>query len=65
MFMFRLPLKTVNVRTFYDNGGGYVNKSNDMVREFNLRLSDSKLQNNATTTYRLYTLLAGMFYREK
>ena len=53
--------KTVNIRKFYDNGGGYVNQSNDTVWEFNLYLSDSKLQNAATTTDHLYTLLARMF----
>ena len=33
-------IKTVNVRNVYDNGGGYVNQSNDTVREFHLHLSD-------------------------
>ena len=42
--------KTVNVSNFYDNGGEYVHQSNDMLREFHLNLSDSKLQNAATNT---------------
>ena len=57
--------KTVNVRNFYDNGGGYVHQSNDMVREFHLNLSDSKLQNSATTTANLYQLLARMFEKKQ
>ena len=32
--------QTVNVRNFYDNGGGYVHQYNDTVREFHLHLSD-------------------------
>ena len=50
--------KTVNASNFYDNGGGYVHQYNDTVREFYLHLSDSKLQNAATTTAHIYTLLA-------
>ena len=57
--------KTVNVRNVYVNGGGYVHQYNDMVREFCLHLSDSKLQNSATTTAHLYTLLAKMFEKNK
>ena len=53
--------KTVNVSNFYDNGGGYMNQSNNTVRDFHLHLSDSKLQNAATTTAHLNTLLARMF----
>ena len=57
--------KTVNIINFYDNGGGYVQQSNETVREFHLNLSDSKLQNTATTTAHLYKLLAGMFEKDK
>ena len=53
--------KTVNVRNVYENGGGYVNQSIDTVREFHLNLSDSNLQNAATTTAHLYKLLARIF----
>ena len=58
-------IKTVNVRNFYDNGGWYVHQSNDTVQDFHLHLSDSKLQNNATTTAHLFTLLARMFEKNK
>ena len=51
-------IKQVNESIFYDNGGGDVHKYNDMVREFYSHLSDSKLQNAATTTAHLHTLLA-------
>ena len=57
--------KTVNVSNFYDNGGGYVQRYNDIVREFHLRLSDSNLQNAATTTDHLCTLLVRMFEKKK
>ena len=57
--------KTINVKTFYENGGGYVHQFNDMVREFNLHLSDSRLQNSAMTTDHLYTLLARMFEKKR
>ena len=53
--------RTVNARNVYDNGGVYAHQSNDTVREFHLHLSDSNLQNAATTTAHLYTLLARMF----
>ena len=53
--------KTFNVSNFCDNGCGYVHQSNDMVQEFHIHLSYSKLQNAATTTAHLYTLLAKMF----
>ena len=46
-------IKKVNVRSFYENGGGDVHQSNDTVREFYLHLSDSKIQNAATTTAHL------------
>ena len=36
-------IKQSNVRSFYDNCGGYVHQSNDTIREFYLHLSDSKL----------------------
>ena len=32
--------KKVNVSSFYDNGGGDINKSNDTVQKFYLHLSD-------------------------
>ena len=53
-------------KKFYDTGGGYVHQSNDTVREFHLHLSDSKLQNDATTTaHPYYTILARMFEKNK
>ena len=51
-------IKQVNVRSFYDYSGGYVHQSNDTIRDFYLHLSYSKLQNSATTTAHLHTLLA-------
>ena len=48
--------KTVNVSNFYENGGGYVHQSNDTVQEFYLHLSDSQLQNAATTTTHLISI---------
>ena len=61
LYQFR---KTVNLRNFYDNGGGFVHKSNDMVQEFHLHLSDSKLQNSATTIAHIYILLVRIFEGE-
>ena len=58
-------IKTVNVSIFYDHGGGYIHQSNDTVRRFHLHLSDSKLQNAATTIVHLYTLLASMFEKKQ
>ena len=49
---------------FYDNGGEYVYQSNDTVQEFHLHLSDSNMENAATTTAHIYTLLARMFERK-
>ena len=57
-------IKQGNVSSFYDNGGGDVHQSNDTIRYFHLHFSDSKLQNAATTTDRLYTLLADVFEKE-
>ena len=57
-------IKRVNLSSFYENGGGYVHQPNETVREFFLHLSDSKLQNAATTTAHLYTLLARIFERK-
>ena len=54
-------IKQVNVSSFYDNGGGDVHQSHDMVREFYLHLSDSKLKSAATTTAHLHTRLANVF----
>ena len=48
-------IKQVNVSSFYDNGDGDVHQYNDTIREFYFHLSDSKLQNAATTTARLHT----------
>ena len=42
-----------------------INQSNDMVRDYQLNLSDSKLQNSATTTAHIYTLLARIFEKNK
>ena len=58
-------IKQFNVSSFYDNGGGDVHRYNDMVREFHLNLSDSKLKNSATTTAHLYTLLDSMFQKKQ
>ena len=58
-------IKPVNVRSFYDNGGGGVHQSNDTVRKFYLHLSDSKLQNSATTKAHLHTLLAKFFEKKQ
>ena len=57
--------KTVNVSSFYENCGGDVHQSNDTVKEFHLHVSDSKMQNSATTTAQLYTLLAKLFEKNK
>ena len=58
-------IKQGNVSSFYDNGGGDVHQSNDIIRKFHLHLYDTKLQNAATTTDRLYTLLANVFDLKK
>ena len=58
-------IKQVNVSSFYENGGGDVHQYNDTVQEFHLHLSYSKLQNAATTTDHLYTLLDRMFEKNK
>ena len=58
-------IKQGNVSSFYDNGGGDFHQSNDTIREFHLHLSDSKLQNAATTTAHLQTLLAKGFEKNK
>ena len=57
-------IKQVTVSSFYDNVGGDVHQSNDTIREFHLHLSDSKLQNDATTTAHFYTLLAKVFEKK-
>ena len=51
-------IKQGNVSSFYDNGGGDVHQSNDTIHDFHLHLSNSKLQNAATTIAHIYTLLA-------
>ena len=58
-------IKQVSVSSFYDNCGGDVHQSNDTIREFHLNLSDSKLQNAATTRAHLYTLLANVFEKKR
>ena len=63
--IFISPQKNSRCKKFYDNGGGCVHQSNDTVREFHLNLSDSKLQNAATTTAHIYTLLARMFDKKQ
>ena len=49
---------------FYDNGGGDIHQSNDMVRKFYLHLSYSKLKNAATNTAHLHKLLANVFEKK-
>ena len=58
-------IKQVNVSSFYDNGGGDAHQYIDRIREFYLYLSDSKLQNAATSTAHLHTLLAKVFWGKK
>ena len=57
-------IKQGNVSSFYDNGGGDFQQSNDTIQEFHLHLSDSKLQNAATTTAHLYTFLGNVFEKK-
>ena len=58
-------IKTVNVSSFYDNGCGCVHQFNENVSEFHLHFSDSNLQNAATITAHLYTLLARMYEKKQ
>ena len=58
-------IKQGNVSSFYDNAGGDVHQSNETIWEFHLHLSDSNLQNAATTTAHLYTLLANVFEKKQ
>ena len=58
-------IKQGNVSSFYGNDGGDLHQSNDTIREFHLHLSNSNLQNAATTTDHLYTLLANVFEKEQ
>ena len=58
-------IKQGNVSSFYDNCVGGVHQSNDTIREFHLHFFDSKLQNAATTTAHLYTLLGKVFEKKK
>ena len=58
-------IKQGNVSSFYDNGGGDFHQSNDTIRDFYLHLSDSNLQNSATTTAHIHTLLAKTFEKNK
>ena len=57
-------IKQGHVSSFYDNGGGDVYQSNDTIQEFYLHFSDSKLQNAATTTAHIYTLLENVFEKK-
>ena len=57
-------IKQGNVRSFYDNGGGDVHQSNDMIQNFHLHFSDSKLQNAANNTAHLYILFAKVFEKK-
>ena len=58
-------IKKGNVSSFYDNGGGDVQQYNDKIREFHLHLSNSKLQNAATTTAHIHTLLEKCLRKNK
>ena len=58
-------IKQSNESSFYDNCGGDVHQFNDTIREFHLHLSDSKLQNAATTTAHIYTLWSNVFEKNK
>ena len=58
-------IKQVNVISFYENGGGDVYQYNDTVRDFYLNLSDSKLQDAATTTAHIHTLLANFCEKKR
>ena len=58
-------IKKRQCKQFYENCDGDVHQSNDTIREFHLHLSDSKLQNAATTTAHLYTLLAQVFEKKQ
>ena len=58
-------IKQSNESSFYENCGGDVHQSNYTIREFHLHLSDSNLQNAATTTAHLYTLLAKVFEKKQ
>ena len=58
-------IKQGSVSSFYNNGGGDFYQYNDTIREFHLHLSDSKLQNAATTSAHLYTLLAKVFEKKQ
>ena len=57
-------IKQGMVSSFNDNGGGYVHQYNDTIWEFHLNLSDSKLQNAATTTAHLHTLSEKIFEKK-
>ena len=58
-------IEQINESSLNDNCGGDVHQSNDTIREFHLNLSDSKLQNAATTTAHLYTLLSNVFEKKQ
>ena len=64
-FMFGSIHKNSQCKQFDYNCGGYFHQSNDMVRKFHLNLSDSKLQNAATTTAHIYKLLVRMFEKKQ
>ena len=63
--MFRSLHKTKQCKQFYENCGGGVHQYNNTIREFHLHFSDSKLQNAATNTARLYTLLENIFDKKQ
>ena len=58
-------IKQGNVSSFYDNGCGDVHQSNETMRDLHLQFSYSKLQNAATTTAHLHTLLAKVFEKKQ
>ena len=63
--LFKLLEEDTQCKQFYDNVGEYIHQYNDMVRDFHLHLSDSNMQNAATTTSNIYTLLARMFEKKQ
>ena len=58
-------IKEGNVSSFYDNCGGDVHQYNDTIWEFHLHFSDLKLQDAATTTAHLHTLLVKKIEKNK
>ena len=60
-----IVIKTAYIALFYDNGCGDVHQSNETMRDLHLHFSYSKLQNAATTTAHLHTLLAKVFEKKQ